>query len=380
MSNPSILVVDDEINNFSVIKIFLANEGYELHYQSNAEDAIANIHVYQPDVILLDVMMPDIDGIELCIRLKAMQQWAHVPIIMVTSLTSKKDLALCLKAGATDFISKPVDRIELQARVKSMLSIKKQYDQIKTLSNLQENMIHLLQTNLSELCGNLSSVLPHELSTPLNGVLGAIGILRDDHQNMQKEEIDEWLTIGQESLMRLEKLTKKFLQYARVEMCSVNPNEDDSELCNPYELKIPTEFLTAVTLKSKADIAGRTDDLVMNMEDVEISMIERDYLLIVNELADNAFKFSKAGTSVVVSSQLKDGMFHLSITDHGRGMTEAQIAKVGAFLQFDRKKHEQQGMGLGLQIVKRLVEIHGGKFSISSIYNQETTFHLELPL
>lgn len=133
-------------------------------------------------------------------------------------------------------------------------------------------------------------------------------------------------------------------------MCSVNFKEEDSELCNPYELKIPTKFLTAITVKSKADIACRADDLVMNLENVEISMIERDFLSLIDELADNAFKFSKAGSSVVVSSKLKDKMFHLSITDHGRGTTEAQIAKVGAFLQFDRKKHEQQGMGLGLQI------------------------------
>ncbi len=166
MKIPSILIVDDEFNNFTVIKILLANHDYKLNYLSNGQEVLSSMPLYQPDLILLDVMMPVMNGIEVCRQLKSTPEWAHIPIIMVTALTTKNDLALCLEAGATDFISKPLDRLELNARVQSMLQIKQQYDRIKSLSEMQEHTIDLLQVNMNELCGNLSSTLPHELSTP----------------------------------------------------------------------------------------------------------------------------------------------------------------------------------------------------------------------
>ncbi|MCW6052148.1 EAL domain-containing protein [Lyngbya sp. CCAP 1446/10] len=130
MNTPSILVVDDEPDNFDVIETLLPNLGYKLYYASNGQDAIASLDLFKPDVILLDVMMPGIDGIEVCKRIKAMPQWESVPIIMVTALTTKTDLARCFAAGADDFISKPINHLELKARVRSMLRIHGQYQQL----------------------------------------------------------------------------------------------------------------------------------------------------------------------------------------------------------------------------------------------------------
>ena len=139
---PSILVIDDEPNNFDVIEALLNSPDYVLHYVADGKDAINQLDILQPDLILLDVMMPNTDGIEVCHLIKNMPLWESVPIIMVTALSSKQDLARCLEAGADDFISKPVSGLELRARVRSMLRIKQQYDRIKTLSNLQENTIN----------------------------------------------------------------------------------------------------------------------------------------------------------------------------------------------------------------------------------------------
>ncbi|HLO47026.1 MAG TPA: EAL domain-containing protein [Kamptonema sp.] len=134
MNNASVLVVDDEPDNFDVIETFLPELGYNLHYAASGQDAIASLNLFHPDVILLDVMMPGIDGIEVCQRIKAMPQWEAVPIIMVTALTTKTDLARCFEAGADDFISKPVNRLELIARVRSMLRIHRQYQQLATFN------------------------------------------------------------------------------------------------------------------------------------------------------------------------------------------------------------------------------------------------------
>ncbi len=372
----SILVIDDETYNFDVIQTLLSNQTYKLDYATSGQDALDHLEYYQPDVILLDVMMPKMDGIEVCRRLKSMDMWKHVPIIMVTSLTAKKDIALCLESGADDFISKPVDRIELGARIKSMLRIKQQYDQIKALSKLQENTIYVLQNNMDEVCGNLSSTLPHELSTPLNGVSGAIEMVINDCQNMKAEEIYEWLSLAKQSIQRLEKLTKKFMQYTRLEIFAINPKIDESR--NTYYLELPTRVLIENVCETKAN--NRLNDIVLDLEDVDISMNEKDFLSMLNELIENACKFSKAGAPIKVASWAKDNIFHLSISDQGRGMIEEQVNRIGAFIQFERRHYEQQGIGLGLKIAQKIVEIYQGKFSISSIYGQGTTINIELPL
>jgi len=102
--------------------------------------------------------------------------------------------------------------------------------------------------------------------------------------------------------------------------------------------------------------------------------------IIISELIENAFKFSKPNTQVKLTSAIVDHKFHLVIADHGLGMTTDQIAKIGAFVQFERKRYEQQGAGLGLKIVTKIVEKYAGSFSIASTYNQGTTINIELPV
>jgi diguanylate cyclase len=149
MNRLSILIVDDEPDNFDVIETLLSSsedieaetQGYQLHYAANGKDAIASLDILQPDLILLDVMMPHMDGIEVCRQIKAMPKWKAVPIIVVTALTAQNDLAQCLFAGADDFISKPVRHLELAARVRSMLRIHQQYQELATFNSQLEAMV-----------------------------------------------------------------------------------------------------------------------------------------------------------------------------------------------------------------------------------------------
>lgn len=138
MNPPSVLIVDDEPDNFDVIEALLSNYGYNLHYASNGYDAIASLDVFKPDLILLDVMMPGIDGIQVCQQIKQQPQWRAIPIIVVTALSEKTDLARCLDAGADDFASKPINATELRARVHSMLRIKQQYDALQSALERQQ--------------------------------------------------------------------------------------------------------------------------------------------------------------------------------------------------------------------------------------------------
>jgi len=375
---PNVLVVDDEPNNFDVIETFLSEQDYQLYYASSGDSALSILDTVKPDLILLDVMMPGIDGMEVCQRIKAMPAWESVPIIMVTALTGKEDLARCLNAGADDFIGKPVNSMELRARVNSMMRIKQQYDSIKNLSDLQSQTIAVLQNSLRELSGNLASSLPHELNTPLNGIVGAIGILLEEYETMPPEEIKEFLLLAQESSTRLEKLTRKFLTYVYLEL---SPHKLTSSRAIQIQQQkgSDTTFITSIA-QEQAKRDKRSEDLFCDLDDAVVTVSSQDMRSIICELLENAFKFSKAGTEVKLSGKVVNNYLHLAIADHGWGMTEDQISKVGAFMQFERKVHEQQGAGLGLKIVTKIVESYGGKFSITSVYKQKTTVNLELPL
>ena len=369
----SILVVDDEPNNFDVIEALLNEQNYELHYASNGKNAIAGLNTFQPDLILLDVMMPDMDGIEVCKKIKTSDRWQTVPIIMVTALSSKSDLADCLNAGADDFISKPINSVELRARVQSMLRIKKQYDNIQNLSSIQASTINILESAVNELRGTLTSKMSHELNTPLNGIIGTIDLLMTDLENMDTAEVREILGWADESARRLESLTKKFLMYLELETSTINQNFFKASETHFSKRLV----LSALTSHFQRD--RREQDLIFELEDAELKLNESYLLAIVQEIVDNAIKFSPAGTAIRVSSYV-GAMFNFSVQDFGRGMTPEQIASIGAFMQFDRKTHEQQGTGLGLKIVKKIVELAGGNFAITSTYQQETTVHISLPL
>lgn len=378
---PSLLVIDDEPDNFDVIEALLPKSSYELYYTASGEDAISQLDIINPDLILLDVMMPGMDGIEVCKKIKSMAKWQPVPIIMVTALSSKEDLARALKAGADDFVSKPVNGLELRARVHSMLRIKEQYDRIQSFTKLQQNTIRLLTDNLKALRGNLATSLPHELNTPLSGVLGGIRLLINDIDSMDAESIHELLNLAYDSALRLERLTQKFSNYLSLELASSLPATDT--LTGDKEDSFG-ELSSSIFIKNFALIIAqqhnRVDDLVCQIEPAELAVASYHVQWIVDELVENAFKFSQPNTPVTIRGECKDEMFHLWIGDRGRGMTNMQIAQSGVFMQFDRKTYEQQGMGLGLTIAEKAVKLYGGRFLIDSIYKQETTIHLTLPL
>jgi diguanylate cyclase (GGDEF)-like protein len=163
----SILIIDDEPDNFDVIETFLSDQDYQLHYAPGGAAAISALPIFQPDLILLDVMMPDMDGMAVCQRLKAMAYWQTVPIIMVTALATKADLARCLAAGADDFIGKPINRLELTARVRSMLRIRQQHQQLVKFNTHLEATVQQRTAELQTLI----------LQDPLTGLLSRVALL-----------------------------------------------------------------------------------------------------------------------------------------------------------------------------------------------------------
>lgn len=374
MPQPVILVVDDEPDNFDVIDAFLDGQGYELHYAADGNQALSSVELIHPDLILLDVMMPGQDGISVCQTLKKNPKWQTIPIIMVTALGGKEDLANCLNAGADDFISKPVNRLELKARVQSMLRIKTQFEKIQWFSTSQRNTINMLAENLNQLSQNIAHSFPHAINTPLNGLVGVVEVLQDGFEEMSTAEVRELLEILAEMTRCLETLSQKFLAYVELELETM-PRPG---LVNTHStVIIDPEHLTQELLSQAGE---RKTDLSINLAPGILPLPKTYFSWLCQELLSNALKFSSVGSPVIVRAAVDQNSWVLTVQDYGRGMTKSQIASIKPFQQFDRVASDLPGIGLGLKIAQKVAEFAKGRLTIQSTYHQETTVTVTLPL
>jgi diguanylate cyclase (GGDEF)-like protein len=180
----TILVIDDEPDNFDVVETLLHGEDYQLSYVSDGETALSLLDKIQPDVILLDFMMPELSGIETCRRIKAQAAWQPIPIIIVTALNTKEDLSRCLEAGADDFISKPLDRLELKARVRSALRTYRQYQDIQALNQRLTQFNNDLERQIQQRTAQLEQLVRYD---PLTQLPSRLLILQRISQALQED-------------------------------------------------------------------------------------------------------------------------------------------------------------------------------------------------
>jgi two-component system, sensor histidine kinase and response regulator len=179
--------------------------------------------------------------------------------------------------------------------------------------------------------------------------------------------------------MRLYHLTHNFLLYAELEMMSTSPDRP-SLIRQNRQLRMPCQQPISETAHQCAQKYHRLTDLHLEIEAAELPISEAKLVKLMDELVDNAFKFSEVGQPVQIFARCVESGYQIDMIDHGRGLTLQQIAQMGGYMQFDRDRYEQQGGGLGLMIAKRLVEMHGGELVIHSIPERETLVRIMLPL
>jgi signal transduction histidine kinase len=210
----------------------------------------------------------------------------------------------------------------------------------------------------------------------LTGILGLSSILAEDYETITRDGL---LDIAQDihrSAQRLQRLIENFLIYAQLQLL----NESDQRL--PFgnnTLPIPAETIVGRAARQQAEAVGRADDLRCDFQPCALPILGENLNKIVEELVSNALKFSDAGTPVRVATEQAQGVFTLTVTDQGRGMTREQIARIGPHMQFDSRTYEQQGSGLGLVIARRLTELQGGEWSIDSTLGRFTTVRVSFP-
>jgi signal transduction histidine kinase len=269
-----------------------------------------------------------------------------------------------MELGADDYLTKPFTHKELLAAVNTRLE-------------KQAELQRQSEKKLDELRGNITLALPHELRTPLNGILGLAALMMEDYATLPPEEVLESARYIHESALRLHRLIENFLVYSQIElMASESLKIETSNSFSPVSVQdIIPDLAQKVATKHR-----REGDLTLDIQPAKLLVPGENLAKIVEELVDNAFKFSDAGKPVRVSTEIKNDTFYLTITDRGRGMTAENITKIGPHMQFDRKTFEQQGAGLGLIIAKRLTELLGGQFVIESKPGQETTVRVSFSM
>ncbi len=371
MSSYSILIVDDEPDNFDVIEALLPSENYELHYANCGEDAIASLEKFDPDVILLDVMMPGLNGIEVCKQIKLMSEWQAVPIIMVTALSGKEDLARCLAAGADDFVNKPVNGLELRARVNSMLRIKKQHDRIQSFSKLQRNNIHSLSNNLNEIRLDLAVGFPNEFNPALNIISDSIEHLRKNIEHLSLADTLHILESSDRSAQKLHKLIKKFWFYLQLILEIPGSQHQD--------ISIP-KFIIEENLKQRFQGLPVPSDLVCEIEDAILAVSLDRTECIFNELLDHVFDNCQANLHLTIYGQTIDNIFHLSISNCQENTIGSSTSEISKLIQFNPSEDEDRELPIGLKIVKKMIEIYDGIFLISSSSQEEISIYVTLPL
>jgi two-component system, sensor histidine kinase and response regulator len=351
----SILIVDDEQENFDVIEILLFKDNYKLNFVPSGNEALNFLESHQVDTILLDVMMPDLDGIEVCRQIKANPQWCYIPILMVTALNEKQDLACCLEAGADDFISKPVTGLELRARVRSMLRIKKQYDALQASLQLREDM---------------ANMIVHDFSNHLVSIILGCEILSDPDINNSRRE--KQLGRMQNSAIQLQSLTDSLLMLAKIESGKMVLQRAEVSL---------TEILESASETFQNVGAYRQVEIIVDTPDTEKTVYIDAQVIrrVLDNLLSNAIKFSPANSQVLLRVEYPPNIqVKIQVIDQGKGVND--VLKERIFEKFevgDIVKGISQ-TGLGLAFCKLAIDAHEGRIFIEDNQPTGAIFIVEL--
>lgn len=359
-----ILVIEDDPLVRDNIQDILSLEEFCTITAANGSEGLTLAKEEHPDIIICDIMMPELSGYDVLSALRQDIATETIPFIFLTAKVERTDLRQGMTLGADDYLTKPFTPAELRQAIVTRLE-------------KQAHLEQQTQRQLGELRQSIAHLLPHELNTPLVGIINGVQLLRHCYDPVDQAEAMELLDCVERSGRRLYEMTQNFITYADLELIAANL-EEVAALRNGFAKCFPSSMIQAVAIQ-KAEKNSREADLQLDLQDALVNISESRFKKAVEEVIDNAFKFSSPGSSVRLISSLSNGLFHLFVIDHGRGLEAEQIAKMGAYMQFQRKIYEQQGSGLGLAIAKRTVELYGGELTIESFPERQTIVRLTVP-
>ncbi len=364
MSKKRILVIEDEPTVLENIIELLDSMDYDVAGAPNGRIGIESAIAHLPDLIISDIIMPEIDGYGVIKHIRANELTSSIPIILLTAKAELSDIRQGMGLGADDYLTKPFKPEELYKSVSTRL------EKLDKITNKSQEMLQDLRLKIA-------STIPHELRTPLNGIMASTQILMEYYDNMDEEEIKQLHRNIYNSSKRLQELVARYLYYSGIELLFYN--HDRQKLIMESAVPFNTSEVVTKSIFLIARDYKRESDLKINLIDLKINILVDHFQNICTELFNNCVKFSKPGTPIEITS-VSDGKYYiLKFKDYGRGMTNEQINQIGAYMQFDRNIYEQQGSRLGLIITKRITQIYNGKLILDSDGKSYTEVSVLLP-
>jgi len=378
---PRILIVDDQRLNAELLKVMLAPEGYLLLTATSGEEALGLLADQQIDLILLDVMMPGMDGYQVAGKIKGNAATHNIPVIMLTALDDRNARMLGLNAGAEDFLTKPVDRAELCVRVRNLLRLKAYGDKLRVahaalaVALAEAGEARLMAEHANNAKTQFLRAMSHELRTPLNAISGYTEILEMGIRGaVNPAQVKDLGRIKRASAYLL-RLINDVLTIARLEgarplhLISIAVNTVLSEVEGLCVLQAKANGLALRVSECEHEIFATAD-------------AERFQQILLN-LVTNAVKFTPKGGSIDVTCDDATGVVRVRVKDTGVGVRLLDIERVfEPFVQVDRHltTETQQGVGLGLSISRELARAMRGDLTLESEEGLGSTFTLTLPI
>src|SRR6266851_5233261 len=370
----SILIVDDDPVVRSLMRATLENDNFEV---IEAVDGVEGCQLYEehhPDLLLVDVMMPRMDGFELCRELRGRLASAYVPIVVATSLDDVPSIARAYDAGATDFIPKPINWLVLNHRVRYILRASRAFDELRRNQDrliAARDAAEAASRSKSEFLANMS----HELRTPLNAIIGFSGMMSDRMFGPLNEKYSEYAAMIGDSGRHLLAIINDILDLARADADRLIVAEEEVEIGRVVDLS--SRIVQELAFKAEVDFIIETEDLLPNVLGDAAKLTQ----ILVN-LLSNAIKFTPAGGKVFLKiGRDAEGGLTFRVADTGIGMSPEQIPiALSPFGQVDSGLNRKyDGVGLGLPLTKRLIELHDGTIEIASEPGKGTSVDFHLP-
>jgi signal transduction histidine kinase len=339
-----VLVIEDDIRWRTWVEANLESAGHKVH---SAPDGLAGLEMVakvKPDIILCDIEMPRLNGFGVLEALRQQPGLSDIPLVFLTSRNARVDQRKGMALGADDYLTKPFSREELLSSIAGALGRRE---------SLAERLRHYTEEYRRE----LAAPWAHELLTPLNGILGIASMLEAEPGAVSHTELRELARAIHTSARRQQDLARKLVQYFQLEQL------------REYNWSDPTAAIEAGSgiedeVIGVAERAGRSADLHMSCVRAAVKINPQWLRAVAGELLENACKFSAKDTPVTVTAHIVDGLYRIEVLDQGPGMTAEERSAIAAFRQFDRAKNEQQGLGLGLAIVRNVARLHHGSFGL----------------
>lgn len=368
MSKASILIVDDTPTNLQVLASMLNEQGYKVRPANSGRVALRTVRMQAPDMILLDINMPDMDGYEVCELLKADDELRDIPVIFISALDDLDDKVRAFQVGGLDYITKPFQFDEVLARVETHLNLRRKQQQVEDLRRQEKVYYEKLSQMKDEVVRNAS----HDLKNPLSSVASAVSLL-EQHLDTDDEHLTHLLDMIRRGADRMLALITDVLDLARLETgMALLP---ESVYVNDYLALYIDEFIPLADDKNiTLTFNPLADELVARFDPAQMGQLLRNLL-------SNAIKYTPVGGQVEVSVEVGEYVWMLHISDTGLGIPEAELPHLfEKFYRINTREHmQQEGTGIGLTIVKAIVEQHHGEITVDSQYGQGTTFSIILP-